>query len=202
MTSHIPFPPTRWSLVGRASTDHGDAAQVVERYADCLQRYLRIRFPSLAQADFEDLVQDVLLHLLERPGLLTGASPSEHGRFRYYLATVALNQARNAWRSRCRERHHEQLLGDAQEGLLDASLHEVDASWRESLLAQAWSDLRGWAASGELESEIPQLLEEHLLGEVPLRDLAERHGLSLATCQRRIAKGRTWLQRAIATRDG
>ncbi len=200
MSSTIPFPPTRWSLIGRVPTDHSDAAVVIERYADCLHRYLRCRFPQLALADFDDLVQDVLVKLLEHPELLAGASPSEGGRFRYYLATVALNQARNALRLRQRAQQRERMLGDDQL-TLTAAVPEVDAAWRASLLVQAWADLRGWAASGELEADIPGLLEEHLVNGTQMRELAEQHGLSLATCQRRIAKGRTWLQRALASRE-
>lgn len=199
VASAIPFPPTRWSLVGRAPTGQEDATLVVERYADCLRRYLRLRFPRLGPADFDDLVQDVLLKLLEHPDLLSGASPRDGGRFRYYLATVALNQARNALRLRQRTQQRECGLGDEP---LTAATPEVDAAWHESLLASAWADLRGWAGSGELEADIPGLLEEHLVHNVSLRDLAERHGLALSTCQRRIAKGRTWLQQAIISRDG
>ena len=194
MSSAIPFPPTRWSLVGNAPA--GDAGALVERYADALARYLRLRFPDLPAADFDDVVQEVLMHLLQRPDLLSGASPRDGGRFRYLLATVALNQARNIVRGRRRQVAREHALPD-DHAVADG---DVDLAWRESALAAAWADLRGWAAVGEIDPEIPALLEEHLASEVPLRELAERHGLSLATCQRRLAKGRTWLRKALDAR--
>lgn len=195
MSSAIPFPPTRWSLVGNAPA--GDAGALVERYADALARYLRRRFPDLPAADFDDLVQEVLMHLLQRPELLAGASPREGGRFRYLLATVALNLARNVVRGRRRQAAREQALPEGQ----PVAEEDVERAWRESALAAAWADLRGWAAAGEIEPQIPGLLEEHLASGVPVRELADRHGLSLATCQRRLAKGRTWLRKAFDTRS-
>lgn len=200
MTSAIPFPPTRWSLIGRVPAGAGDAAVVIERYADCLHRYLRARFHYLAPADCDDLVQDVLLRLLEHPNLFSGASPREGGKFRYFLATVALNQARNLVRTQQRTHHREHPLHADHVAEISAEDPEVDHAWQQSVLALAWADLRGWATTGELEPEIPQLLEEHLVAEISLRELAKRHDIPLATCQRRIAKGRTWLQRAILSR--
>ena len=201
MASAIPFPPTRWSLIGRVPNGAGDAALIIERYADCIHRYLRLRFHYLSPADCDDLVQDVLLRLLEQPELLTGASPQAGGKFRYYLATVALNQARNAVRSQQRIKHREEVLRNDQFAELTATEPEVDSAWQQSVLTKAWADLRGWAATGDLEPEIPGLLEEHLVAGVTLRELAQRHKMPLATCQRRIAKGRTWLQQAMIRRD-
>lgn len=195
MSSAIPFPPTRWSLVGNAPT--GDAGALVERYADAIARYLRLRFPELPAVDFDDLVQEVLMHLLQRPELLAEASPRNGGRFRYFLATVALNQARNVVRSRRRAAARERPMPEDHPAAVEA---EVDRAWSAAALAAAWADLRGWASSGDIEAEIPSLLDEHMTTGAPLRELADRHGLSLATCQRRLAKGRTWLRRAIEAR--
>ena len=205
MASVIPFPPTRWSLIGRASTGSG-TAELLERYADCLTRYLHLRFPREDATDRDDVVQEVLVHLLERPELLAGASPREGGKFRYFLATVALNHARNAFRSRWRQRHREQPHDDRLIAASEATAsetadpHAVDQAWQAAVLASAWADLRGWASNGSIEAEIPALLTAHLVDGMPLRELAEAHQLSLATCQRRIAKGRTWLQKAITER--
>ena len=204
MVSVIPFPPTRWSLVGRAGS--GDATnELVERYADCLTRYLHLRFSSENSHELADVVQEVLVHLLEHPELLAGASPRAGGRFRYFLATIALNQARNVLRSRWRQQHREQPHDDSHASSevadpLVADPRAVDQAWQAAVLAAAWADLRGWASDGTLEPEIPTLLAAHLVEGTPLRALAQQHQLSLATCQRRIAKGRTALQRAIGER--
>jgi RNA polymerase sigma factor (sigma-70 family) len=201
MTGAIPFPPTRWSLVGQAAI--GKATnELVERYADCLARYLRLRFPAEKPHELEDVVQEVLVHLLEHPELLATASPGSGGKFRYFLATVALNQARNAFRSHWRQQHREQAHDDHRLAAADESAdpEAVDQAWQAAVLAAAWADLRGWASDGTLEPEIPALLAAHLVDGTALRELAQNHGLSLATCQRRVAKGRTILQRAIAER--
>ena len=195
----IAFPPTRWSLVGRVPS--GDAGVLIERYADCLARYLRLRFPELAPSDADDLHQEVLLFLLEHPELVAAASPREGGRFRYFLATLALNQARNVLRSRRRVQVRQQVLDEqALAAQTSAAEPEVDQAWQEAVLVAAWGDLRGWEASGELEAGLPDLLAQHLAG-TPLRELAAAHGLSLATCQRRLARARTRLQQAISVRS-
>lgn len=199
MASAIPFPPTRWSLIGRAGTGIG-ASELVEGYVDCLTRYLHLRFPRENPTERDDVVQEVLMHLIEHPELLAHASPREGGKFRYLLATVALNQARNVFRSRWRQQHREQPHDDERVSSETADPQAVDEAWQAAVLAAAWADLRGWASDGTLESEIPALLTAHLVDGLPLRDVAEAHHLSLATCQRRIAKGRTWLQKAITER--
>jgi hypothetical protein len=60
--------------------------------------------------------------------------------------------------------------------------------------------VRGWASDGTLEPEVPRLLEGHLVQGRNLRDLAQELGLPLTTCHRRLARGRTYLQRAIIDR--
>jgi len=201
MTSVIPFPPTRWSLIGRADTSTG-ISELIERYADCLARYMHLRFPRENHTERDDVIQEVLVHLLEHPELLANATPRDGGKFRYFLATVALNQARNAFRSRWRQQHREQSHDESRLALAQetADPQAVDQAWQAAVLAAAWADVRGWATDGTLEPEIPALLTAHLVDGMPLREIAETHRLSLATCQRRIAKGRTWLQKAITER--
>jgi len=76
----------------------------------------------------------------------------------------------------------------------------MDRAWAESLLEQAWADVRGWASDGTLEVEIPTILHEYLVVGGNLRDLAARLSMPLATCHRRLARGRTYLQKAIIDR--
>jgi RNA polymerase sigma factor (sigma-70 family) len=192
--SDLVFPQTRWSLVGKVAG--GGAGPLIERYATGIAAYLKLKFPDLPGPDLDDVTQEVLLHLLSHPDLLTGAKASDHGRFRYYLATVAFNQARNVVRSLRRSAAHQAHL-DHEPTFVPT---EVDQAWESAALTAAWQDLRGWVASGEIEAEAVDLLERHLGEGIPLRDLAHASGLSLATCQRRVAKARTWLQEAVQIR--
>ena len=224
MPTRIGFPDTRWSLIGRLALQPDHAAVVMDLYADSIGRYLKLKFPG--EADLDDIVQEVLLHLFEHPELMAAAQPGAGSRFRYLLMTLAWNAARNRLRERWRRQQHERP-GSGGADLDDASdpgdhRHAADArpdahsdpradervaetpamdrAWAESLLAQAWNDVRGWADDGTLETQIPTLLEEHLVHGRNLRDLAAKLNLPLATCHRRLARGRTFLQKAIVDR--
>ena len=76
----------------------------------------------------------------------------------------------------------------------------MDRAWAESVLAAAWRDLAAWAEDGTLEAEIPRVLRENLIEGRNLRDICADLDMPLATCHRRLARGRTYLQKAIADR--
>jgi DNA-directed RNA polymerase specialized sigma24 family protein len=207
--TRIGFPDTRWSLIGRLALQPDQAAVVMDLYADSIGRYLKLKFPG--EADLDDIVQEVLLHLFEHPELMATAEPGAGSRFRYLLMTLAWNAARNRLRERWRRQQHERPgIGGSDEPDEPVSAERavetpaetpaMDRAWAESLLAQAWTDVRGWADDGTLESQIPVLLEEHLVHGRNLRDLAASLNLPLATCHRRLARGRTFLQKAIVDR--
>jgi RNA polymerase sigma factor (sigma-70 family) len=202
VATRIGFPETRWSLIGRLSLRPAEAAVVMDQYADSISRYLRLKLPS--EGDLEDVIQEVLLHLFEHPELMAAAEPGAGSRFRYLLMTLAWNEARNRLRERWRRQHREKPAMD-DDGAQAATSESVETSamdraWAESLLAQAWADVRAWASDGTLEPEVPELLEGHLVRGRNLRDLASELSLPLATCHRRLARGRTWLQKAIVDR--
>lgn len=194
----VPFPATRWSLVGRAAAGSEAAAAVVETYAGAIAAYLRLRLGDVAGADLDDVVQDVLAHLLANPEVVAAAKPGAGSRFRYYLTAVAWNEARNALRRRRRGR------GGDDAALLDQAAPDdaagMDRAWAEAVIAAAWSEVMAWIAEGRAPAETRAVLEACLRDGLVLRDAAERIGLSLATCQRRLALGRTLLQKAIADR--
>ena len=220
MPTRIGFPDTRWSLIGRLALQPDHAAVVMDLYADSIGRYLKLKFPG--EADLDDIVQEVLLHLFEHPELMAAAQPGAGSRFRYLLMTLAWNAARNRLRERWRRQQHERPGSggtdidhasdpgasrpadaerpDARSAERVAETPAMDRAWAESLLAQAWNDVRGWADDGTLEAQIPTLLEEHLVHGRNLRDLAASLNLPLATCHRRLARGRTFLQKAIVDR--
>ncbi len=206
----LSFPATRWSLIGRLGETPEATAILLELYFDSIARYVRMRFPDEARTgDLDDVVQEVAIHVMERPDLLAGARPGLGSRFRHLLMTVALNAARNALRTRRRRRGKDVQVAEVEDisdsasiaGHVDASSPQVDAAmdraWAESVLEQAWNDLRAWADQGLLEAECIPILEQSLLTGASVRDLAPAMGLSPATCQRRLARGRTFLQRAI-----
>ncbi|MBA3708373.1 MAG: sigma-70 family RNA polymerase sigma factor [Planctomycetes bacterium] len=204
MATRIGFPETRWSLIGRLALRPTEAAVVMDQYADSISRYLRLKLPN--EGDLEDVIQEVLLHLFEHPELMAAAEPGAGSRFRYLLMTLAWNEARNRLRERWRRQHREKPVKEddgAQTVAPETEASEtsaMDRAWAESLLAQAWADVRAWASDGTLEAEIPELLEGHLVRGRNLRDLAAELSLPLATCHRRLARGRTWLQKAIVDR--
>lgn len=191
------FPATRWSLIGAA-----DGAQaVLALYAEPIARYLAMKLPAAVRdGRIEDVVQETLVWLAEHPEVLTRARPGANAdgsasRFRWYLMTVALNQARNAMR---------RLHAAPAEALVDepaaAADRDMDRAWAAAVIADAWRDLAGWAAQGACEPEVPEAARLHLGDGLGVREIAVRLGLSLGATHRRIATGRTLLRRAIIDR--
>jgi RNA polymerase sigma factor (sigma-70 family) len=214
----IYFPETRWSLIGRLADRPENAALLVELYVDSVARYLRLRLGSEVElADLDDLIQDVLTHLLEHPEIMAKAKPGVGSRFRYFLMTLAYNAVRNPLRRQRHIRSTELTTGHIDESMLISEdaiasaaaasdqptiemTKTMDRAWAESVLAQAWNDVRLWSSNGTLEPEVYVVLEESLLAGRGIRDIAASHGMSRATCQRRLARGRNYLQRAIVDR--
>lgn len=200
MPSQSGFPETRWSLIGRLGDPGAQATLVLDLYAGSIARYLRRKCPH--EPDVEDLIQEVLMHLCAHPELMASATPGSGSRFRHLLMTLAWDEARQRLQERWGRQRHEQVSPAPPEQAAppDADALAMDRAWAETLLQQAWNDVRGWASDGTLEPDIPEVLQEHLVRGRNLRDCAQRLGLPLATCHRRLARGRTYLQRAIIDR--
>lgn len=199
------FPATRWSLVARCGDDGGAATALVERYADAVHRYLGGKLPDLDPALLDDLVQEVLLALLQRPEILARARAGGDSRFRYLLMRVAWNAARNALR---RLRNRQPRIVDPAD--LDAALsgvrdedpvedRDMDRAWALSLIDRGWRELRAWTEEGLLPTECLPVLDRHLVQGQGLRQIAAELDLALATCQRRLSAGREALARSLAT---
>jgi DNA-directed RNA polymerase specialized sigma24 family protein len=199
----IEFPNTRWSLIARLAQDAGGHATLVELYAPAIARYLATRFPSEnKQGILDDIVQEVLIDLIERPALFSSARPGAGSRFRYVVMNAAFLLARNARRRLGRRAHEEGATVDVEDAAAVPvdDLAAMDRAWAESVLTAAWNEVASWVDEGVLERGTVELLHDHLVQAAPLRDVAERAGLPLATCFRRVAKGRTYLQKAIIDR--
>ncbi len=207
------FPMTRWSLVGRLGATPEATSILLELYFDSIARYLRQRFPEeVRTGDLDDVIQEVFVHVLDHPSVLSTAKPGIGSRFRYVLMTVAFNAARNALRTRRRRRSKDARVivgpdGDdiaLSDGVIDDATEHADVAmdraWAQSVLEQAWNDLRAWSDQGLLESDCVSILEDSVMRGMSVRDAASARGLSPATCQRRLARGRTFLQRAIVDR--
>ena len=211
------FPETRWSLIGRLVEQPDQVAVVMELYADPVARYLRGKFAGEhGSARLEDAIQEVLVYLMEHPDLIARARPGEiaagqASRFRYFIMTLAYNAARNAMRRQIHGREMNAAYGEDGETTVAEALAvskqpttemtlAMDRAWAEAVLAAAWRDLRGWADDGTLEPEVPGIVEANLVTGRNLRDIAAETGIPLATCHRRLARGRTYLQKAITDR--
>jgi RNA polymerase sigma factor (sigma-70 family) len=209
----LAFPVTRWSLIRRLGDGPEATAVLLELYFDSIARYLKSRFPQETRTgDLDDIIQEVVLHVLEHPLPLSAARPGAGSRFRYLLMTVAMNAARNALRTHRRRVGRMTPTGaidDEADQALHAALADqgnplveaaMDRAWAESVLDQAWNDLRSWAGEGLLEVECIDVLEHSLVQAKTVRQMAPELGISPATCQRRLARGRTFLKRAITDR--
>lgn len=192
------FPATRWSLVAAAD----GTATLLALYAEPIARYLAMKLPeAVRDGRIDDVVQETLLWLAQHPEALARARPGTNAdgspsRFRWYVMTLAFNQARNALR---------RLRGAADAALPEVEVppetaRDMDRAWAQAVLADAWRDLAGWAAQGVCEAEVPELTRLHLAEGLGMRELAVRSGLPLATCHRRIARGRALLRQAIVDR--
>lgn len=196
------FPATRWSLVAAAADGAG---ALLALYAEPIARYLAMKLPeAVRDRRIDDVVQETLLWLAEHPEALSRARPGavadgRPSRFRWYVMTLAFNQARNALR-RLRDRVEDAAaVEDAAEAPAEAA-REMDRAWAQAVLADAWRDLAGWAAQGACEADVPEAARLHLGEGLGVRAIADRLGIPLATCHRRIARGRALLRQAIADR--
>ncbi len=195
------FPATRWSLIARLPDQPQAAATLLGLYVDAVGVYLTGRLRGEQVDRIDDVVQEVLVQLLERPQLLAQAQPGEGSRFRYYLMRVAWNSAQNILRHQ-RRRDHGPLTA-ATESATDespAATDAMDRAWALSLVQQAMDEVHAAAQDGRVAPEAPGILAENLIEGRGLREIAAARKLSLATCSRRLAQARQCLQQALAER--
>lgn len=134
---------TRWSLFDRAHGRDDEVAQtakqeLLERYGGAVRRYLRKVMGDPDAAD--DVFQEFALRLVR--GDLRGATP-DRGRFRHYVKGTLFHLISD------HRRYERRWPRPLPEGSLpagsDAKDEESDRhfleSWRDELLAHAWSAL-------------------------------------------------------------
>ena len=158
---------TQWSVVLQAHGDKSDEtnaarAQIIEHYGDAIQRYL---MACLRDPDAKDEVfQEFSLRFVR--GDFKNVS-ADKGRFRSYIKTVICHLVADFGRRRKKYAvtaiEHESLLaGDEEFPHLD---EQFQKSWRDSILAAAWEQLRiedgesgkGWYTVLKTRSENPEL---------------------------------------------
>lgn len=189
------FPPTRLSELHNVANDQQQLSLLIEHYAPAIRAYLGIKFPHDDPAFIDDLSQEVALRMLQQPQLFE----QPKGRFRYLLMRVAFNHARNA------RRQLNQRLETTSEFIDDESgaehdvvdIEHMDAAWAMSLVDLALHDCAGWETLGIIDEHSAAMLTASLREGLGVRALAERFGLSKATCARRIASARQYLIKAI-----
>ena len=207
----VDFPATRWSLIARLSDQPQQASTLVGLYVDAIGAYLHMRLIGERPEEIEDIIQDVLTDLLANPEALAKAKPGSGSRFRYYVMHLAWQAGLNALRYHRRRAHGSldtapnvenqgriERLGETAPAA--DHLVTMDRAWAISVVQQALDDVRRASASGRLDAEAFPVLHANLLDGLSLRDIAAKTGLSLATCSRRLAAGRQFLQAAMVER--
>lgn len=148
------------------------------RHAPSLRRRICRLLPS--EADADDLMQDVLLHLAEK------AQHIEHPkRVRAYLAQVAVRTSFNLVRKQMRRRRFLEALGD----LSPSSVQSSQAFIAADILARV----------GQNDRRL--LIGRHAEGHT-LEQLSTREGLSLATLKRRLKKATENVERICVPPPG
>jgi RNA polymerase sigma factor (sigma-70 family) len=188
------FPATRWSLIARLPGAPQEAAALLALYADAVTGYLRGKLRGEPAERIDDVVQEALLALLARPAALSRAQPG--GRFRHFLMHLAWQAAIDRLRHL---RRHEHVPVEAEPVAPDQE-PAMDAAWARAVLAEALAELRQAAEDGRIEAEAEAVLRAHLIDGRDLRAIAGATGLSLATCSRRLAAARRFVQHAIGER--
>jgi len=205
----LDFPATRWSLIARLPGQPQETAVLVALYADAIGAYLQAKLPDERSDRLEDVIQEVLLNLLGKPEALARAQPGSGSRFRYFIMHLAWQSALNHLRYQRRREHRslDALMegggtpGDVHPQEAPADQHDaMDRAWAISVVRQALDDAEAATAAGRLDGEALRVLTANLIDGRSLREVAADTGLSLATCSRRLAQGRQFLQRAMADR--
>lgn len=205
----IDFPATRWSLIAKLPNRPQDVATLIALYAEAIGTYLHAKLPEERGDRLEDVIQEVLLELLGKPEVLARAQPGSGSRFRYFIMHLAWQAALNHLRYQ-RRRDHRSLDALPEDGGAPPSAQTqgtppdqhgaMDRAWAISVVRQALDDAEAAAAAGRLDRESLRVLTANLIEGRGLREVAAETGLSLATCSRRLAQGRQFLQRAMVDR--
>lgn len=207
----IEFPATRWSLIARLPDHPTQASTLIGLYVDAIGAYVQMRLAHERPEQVEDVIQEVLTDLLAKPEALAKANPGSGSRFRYYLMHLAWQSALNVLRYHRRRAYGSLDAGpdaDSQGRMERLSggvpapdqMATMDRAWAVSVVQQALEDVRRASAAGQLDTDASPVLRANLIDGQSLRDIAATMGMSLATCSRRLAQARQFLQHAMTER--
>lgn len=142
---HLSRIETLWSVVRRANTPDGTSAaeaqeELLERYGGAIRRYLHACLRDRDAAD--EIFQEFSLRFVR--GDFSGADP-EKGRFRSFVKTIIYRLMMDHHRKAARGGKPQALAFDPAESEGHDSSDCGDelflSSWRDELLAKAWSSL-------------------------------------------------------------
>lgn len=139
---HLSQIATQWTMLRQAHGEADDAAAarqlLLQRYCGAVFRYLlrAVRDPSVA----EDLTQEFALRFVE--GRFGQVDPA-HGRFRNYVKGALFRLVQDHYRQRLKGPKEVPLPDDALFAAPDdaAADQAFRDSWRQELLARAWTAL-------------------------------------------------------------
>lgn len=193
-------PDTRWTYVLNAADPETSAAALEVLCRDYWYPiYAYIRRSGRTHQDAEDLTQDFMARLLDRPWI-TGADP-QRGRFRTYLLNGLRFFLQNEWqKSQAQKRGGgrrplsiDSELAEARYGREPANELSPDLlfgrRWALATLEQAMRKLRK-RKEAEGKAEDFQQLRPYLTGEgeAPLAELAAQSGESPSTVRARLRR--------------
>jgi RNA polymerase sigma-70 factor (ECF subfamily) len=141
---------THWSVVRRAHQGHDSDVyhaqqELLEQYGDAVRRYLIGALGSVDAAD--DVFQEFAVRFVR--GDYKSADP-QRGRFRSFVKTAVYRLIVDYYRQQKRMGHGDELaaLAAQHEHLNTTQIDlDFDRSWREELLAKAWSDLEAYCVA-------------------------------------------------------
>lgn len=142
---HLSQIPTLWSVVHASAPGAPDAAaaqrQLLNRYGGSVRRYLQACLRDAEAVD--EVYQEFALRLVR--GDFRNANQTR-GRFRNYVKSVVYRLMVDHHRAAAKLRHQVQLPQEPAAQSAEETLAADDAaftqSWREELLAQAWTTLQ------------------------------------------------------------
>ena len=172
---------TLWSVVRQAHAEPSEEtaaarARLIERYGGAIRRYLTACLRD--QDAVDEVFQEFSLRFVR--GDFSGVSP-EKGRFRSYIKTVIFHLVADFGRRRKKYAaaalEHESLLAGRDDATTDLE-EQFQTSWRDSLLGQAWEQLRqDEETSGKAWHTVLKTRSQH--PELRSPELAERVGEQL-----------------------
>jgi DNA-directed RNA polymerase specialized sigma24 family protein len=207
------LPITDWTLIREIITSDPEAARaslslLVEQYWYPLYVFFRAQ-QNRSHHDAEDLTQAFLAKLQSDPGILAKATP-EKGRLRSYLLACAKNFALNDWSHQTAAKRdvRRTIAWDGMEAEERYALEPIDGFDAVSLFDRRWAlNVLGAAVniarakwgdrSPSFEALRPHLRLDADPTSVTMKDLAERHGITVPAASMQLSRLRALWRDAV-----